>query len=332
MAEMRDTKMDLTERPNRIAWGLLLGAALVAPLLVGGDLYLIHVGIMISFNVALAASLWMIWSLGVISFAHAGFMGIGAYTSALVLHKLGLSMWYGLWIGAAVSGGIAMLIALPLMRTRAVYFFMASWAVGEVIKRNFAYFKGFFGGWDGIFDIKPPVLDLGFLHVDFANRIAYYYLALFFVTMTVWIIYRMNASRTGVVWWAIHENELLAQHIGINVFRQRVVCFTIACTLVGMTGTLFAHYQTYISPKSFDIWKSEFALVHLIVGGLTTVGGPVAGAISLTMIDEALRATGYFRTIFFGLVLIASVLLLPGGLETVPGRLRRLFSRSEKKK
>ncbi|MBJ2149315.1 branched-chain amino acid ABC transporter permease [Paracoccus sp. IB05] len=324
-------KSDIIARPNRLVWGGLLALALVAPALVGFDLYMIHVGITISFNVALATSLWMIWSLGVISFAHAGFMGIGAYASALVLTKLGLSMWYGLWIGAAVSALFAMLIAVPLMRTRAVYFFMASWAVGEVIKRNFAYFKDFFGGWDGVFDIKPPVLDLGFLQIDFANRIAYYYLALFFVSLTVWIIYRMNASRTGTIWWAIHENELLAQHTGINVFRQKVVCFTIACTLVGVIGALYAHYQTYISPKSFDIWKSEFALVHLIVGGLTTVGGPVAGAISLTMVDEALRATGYFRTIFFGVVLIASVLLLPGGLETVPARIRKLFNRNSQK-
>ena len=323
--------MEDLDRNHRIAWAALLALAAVAPFLVNFDLYFIHVGIIITFNVALATSLWLIWTLGVISFAHAGFMGIGAYASALVLHKLGLSMWYGIWIGALVSGAIALAISIPLMRTRAVYFFMASWAVGEVIKRNFAYFKDFFGGWDGIFDIKPPVLDLGFLQVDFDNRVAYYYLALLFVTLIVWIIHRINSSRTGMIYWSIHENELLAQHTGINVFRQKVICFTIACTLVGITGALYAHYQMYISPKSFDIWKSEFALVHLIVGGLTTVGGPVAGAISLTIIDELLRATGYFRTIFFGVVLIATVLLLPGGLETIPGRVRGFFKRDSGK-
>lgn len=317
--------MQPLDHSNRIAWGLLLGAALAAPALVGFDRYMIHVGIIITFNVSLAASLWLIWSLGVISFAHAGFMGIGAYASALVLHRLGLPMWAGLWVGALVAGALALAISLPLMRTRAVYFFMASWAVGEVIKRNFAYFKDLFGGWDGIFDIAPPVLDVVFLRIDFADRVAYYYLALVFVTATVWIIHRLNASRTGMIYWAIHENELLAAHTGVNVFRHKVICFTIACTLVGVTGALYAHYQTYISPKSFDIWKSEFALVHLIVGGLTTVGGPVAGAVSLTIVDELLRATGYFRTIFFGVVVIVTVLLLPGGLETVPGRLRRLL-------
>ena len=320
--------MEELSRIQKGTWGVLLLLALIAPFLVNFDLYLIHVGIVITFNVMLATSLWLIWSLGLVSFAHAGFMGVGAYASALLLHWFGLPMWYGLWIGALLSGLLAMLISIPLMRTKAVYFFMASWAVGEVIKRVFAYFKGTFGGWDGIFDIKPPVLDVGFLQIDFTNRVAYYYLALLFGVLTVWIIHRMNSSRTGMVYWSIQQNELLAQHIGINVFRQKVICFTISCIMAGTTGALYAHYQTYISPHSFDIWTSEFALVHVIVGGLTTVGGPVAGAISLTIIDEALRATGYFRTMFFGFVLIASVLLLPGGLETIPRRLRELFNRS----
>jgi branched-chain amino acid transport system permease protein len=289
-----------------------------------------HVAITITLNVALATSMWMIWSLGFISFAHAGFMGIGAYTSALLLTKLGLSMWYGLWLGALVSGAIALMISIPLMRTRAVYFFMASWAVGEVIKRNFAYFRDLFGGWDGVFDINPAKIDLGFVQIDFADRMAYYYLALFFVSLIVLVIHRTNSSRTGMIYWSIHENELLAQHTGVNVFREKVIAFTVACALAGLTGALYAHYQTYISPKSFDIWKSEFALVHVIVGGLTTVGGPVAGAIGLTILDELLRATGYFRTMFFGIILIATVILLPGGLETIPGRIRRLFQRSGK--
>ena len=322
--------MEHTDRATKAAWAALLIGALFLPVLVGYDKYFVHVAITITLNVALATSLWMIWSLGFISFAHAGFMGIGAYTSALLLTKLGISMWYGLWLGALMSGAIALIISLPLMRTRAVYFFMASWAVGEVIKRNFAYFKDLFGGWDGVFDIKPAKLNLGFVQIDFADRLAYYYLALFFVTLIVLVIHRTNSSRTGMIYWSIHENELLAQHSGVNVFREKVVAFTVACALAGLTGALYAHYQTYISPKSFDIWKSEFALVHVIVGGLTTVGGPVAGAISMTILDELLRPTGYFRTMFFGIILIATVILLPGGLETIPGRLRRLFQRSGK--
>jgi len=290
---MNTSPLSAQTRSSKLAWLALLLAALIAPLVVGFDRYLLHVGITICFNVALVASLWLIWTLGVISFAHAGFMGIGAYCSALLLTKTGLSLWYGIWLSVLICGLFAVLIGVPLMRTRAVYFFMASWAVGEVI--------------------------------DFASRTAYYYLALLAVTLCLWIIYRLNHSRTGLIYWAIHENELLAAHVGINVARHKVICFAIACALVGMIGALYAHYETYISPKNFDIWKSEFALVHLIVGGLSTLGGPVAGAIVLTIADELLRATGYLRTLIFGVVLIASVLLLPGGLESLPGRLRKLF-------
>lgn len=305
---------------------VLLGLAF--PFLCNFDKYFLHVAITISLNVALATSMWLIWTLGLISFAHAGFMGIGAYTSALLMTKLGWPMWFGMWIGASFAGIVALAISIPLMRTRAVYFFMASWAVGEVIKRNFAYFRDFFGGWDGVFNIAPPHLSLGGIDIDFSNRLAFYYLAFVIVSLTVLVIYRINHSRTGMIYWSIHENDLLAQHIGINVFKHKVIAFTVACFLAGLAGALYAHYQTYINPKSFDIWKSEFALVHIIVGGLTTVGGPVIGAISLTVADELLRAAGYYRVIFFGVVVIASVLLLPGGLETVPDRLRKLRSAS----
>ncbi len=201
-----------------------------------------------------------------------------------------------------------MAVSVPLMRTRAVYFFMASWAVGEVIKRIFAYYRGFFGGWEGLFRIRPPVLG----PIDFANRTAYYYLAMVLMVLIVLAVYRMNKSRTGWIFWSIHEAETLSSHVGIHA---------IASTLAAMTGAVYAHYQTYINPKSFDIWLSEFALVHIIVGGLSTVAGPVLGATFLTVIDELLRPTEFYRIIIFGVILILTVLFLPGGLESIPKRI-----------
>jgi branched-chain amino acid transport system permease protein len=149
----------------------------------------------------------------------------------------------------------------------------------------------------------------------------------------VFLVYRINRSRTGTIFWSIHEAEILAQHVGINVLRYKVLAFTIACIFAAMTGALYAHYHTFINPKSFDIWVSEFALVHIIVGGLSTVAGPVLGATVLTAVDETLRPTGYYRVILFGVVLILTVLFMPGGMESIPRRIRALverFPRGEK--
>jgi len=301
-----------------LLWIAFMAILVAFPFMISQESYYLHVAIVIFFNTCLATSMWLIWSLGFVSFAHAGFMGIGAYTSALFLIRLGLPLWVGVWAGALVGGALAFVVSLPLMRTRAVYFFMASWAVGEVIKRVFAYYREFFGGWEGLFNIKPPVLG----PINFANRTAYYYLAMALMVLIVLVVQRINRSRTGWIFWSLHEAETLSSHVGIHALKYKVAAFTIASTMAAMTGALFAHYHGYINPKSFDIWTSEFALVHIIVGGLSTVAGPVLGALVLTLVDELLRPTEFFRIILFGVILILTVLFLPGGLESIPRRIR----------
>lgn len=300
-----------------LLWVIGIALLLAFPFIINQERYVLHVAIVVFFNICLATSMWLIWSLGFVSFAHAGFMGIGAYTSALFFLRLGLPLWVGVWAGALVGAVVALAVSVPLMRTRAVYFFMASWAVGEVIKRIFAYYRGFLGGWEGLFRIMPPKLG----SIDFANRTAYYYLAMILMVLVVLVVYRLNKTRTGWIFWSIHEAEILSSHVGIHALKYKVAAFTIASTMAAMTGALYAHYHTYINPKSFDIWLSEFALVHVIVGGLSTVAGPVLGATFLTVIDELLRPTEFYRIILFGVILILTVLFLPGGLESIPKRL-----------
>ncbi len=314
--------------PIVLLWVIGIALLLAFPFLISQERYILHVAIVIFFNICLATSMWLIWSLGLVSFAHAGFMGVGAYTSALFFLRLGMPLWFGVFAGGLVGAAVAMAVSLPLMRTRAVYFFMASWAVGEVIKRIFAYYRGFFGGWEGLFKILPPRLG----PIDFANRTAYYYLALILMVLIVLAVYRLNKTRTGWIFWSIHEAEILSSHLGIHALKYKVAAFTIASALAAMTGAMFAHYHTYINPRSFDIWTSEFALVHIIVGGLSTVAGPVLGALFLTVIDELLRPTEFYRIIIFGVILILTVLFLPGGLESIPKRLRlRLWRLPEDK-
>lgn len=312
--------MERITKWNKLAFFLLVLFALFYPLICRFDNYMLHVGIIVSFAITMALSMWLIYTLGLISFAHAGFMGIGAYTSAILYTRLGWPLWIDFWLCGAIALVIAFIVGIPLMRTKAVYFFMASWALGEVITRVFVYFRGFFGGWDGIFNINPP----SFL----SSRVAYYYVVILFAVVVVLLINKINNSRTGMIYWAIHESEILAQHVGINVLKHKIICFCAGSVIAAMTGSLFAHYNTYINPHEFGIWTSEFALVHIIVGGLNTVVGPILGAGILTVVDELLRPTEYFRVIIFGVVIIVTVIFFPGGLESLVSKLRNFFQRS----
>lgn len=281
------------------------------------DQYILHIAIAVALNIGMATSMWLIMTLGLVSFAHAGFMGVGAYTSALLFLRLGWPFGLTIWLGALTAGIIGAVVSIPLMRTRLVYFFMASWALGEVIKMTFAYFKGTFGGWEGLFHILPPEV--------LSSRIAYYYVVAALTVACVVFIWRLNWSRVGMTLWSIHEAETLAQHVGINPLKYKVLAFSIACFWAGLTGALYAHYHTYISPRTFDIWQSEFTLVHNIVGGLSAISGPIIGAIVLTLIDELLRPMGFYRIIIFGIILILVVMFLPGGLITIPEKIRSLI-------
>lgn len=322
----------LINKLKSFSWLFLLILIFVLPVIFRQEDYVLHVFITIAINTSLAASLWLLWTLGYVSFAHAGFMGIGAYTSGLLFLGLGWPFWATIWMGAAMAGIVGFWVAIPLMRTKAVYFFMASWALGEVIKMTFAYFRGFTGGWEGLFKIAPPKLSILGLHIDFASRFAYCYLMFVFAVAILFFIYRLNRSRMGTILWGMHESEILSEHIGIHLLKYKVLTFTISCFLAGLIGALYAHYHTFISPKTFDIWVSEFTVVSIIVGGLSTIVGPIAGATVLTILDELLRPLGHYRVIIFGVILVLVVLFLPGGLESISKRLRLLVRRFQKTK
>ena len=148
-----------------------------------------------------------------------------------------------------------------------------------------------------------------------------------FMVLIVVAVIRINRSRTGWIFWSIHEAEILSSHVGIHVLKYKVAAFTIACFFAALTGALYAHYHQYINPRSFDIWLSEYTLVYIIVGGLSTVVGPILGASVLTLIDEILRPTGFYRVIIFGVILILTILFLPGGLESIPKRIKIRFGK-----
>src|SRR3984957_20234941 len=200
-------------RWSRIATAILILALFLLPLAVH-DTYLLHVMIVIAINVIMAVSMWLLGITGLISFGQAGFMFIGAMTTALLTKNAGWPFWIAMPLSAVMAGLVAAPVGRLSLRVKGVYFFLVTLAFGQVVAGVFAYFENPFGGWYGIRNIPPPQPAAFFGTLD---KAAFYYLALGLVLITCWIIHRISRSWFGTVLWSIREGDLLASSIGVNV-------------------------------------------------------------------------------------------------------------------
>jgi len=275
-----------------------------------------------------------------INAAPAALMGIGAYTAALMATELGLSIWLGFLGALAVPGLVALLIGLPVLRIRGVYFIVMTLAFNEVVRLIITHVEAL-GGAAGVGGI--PRLSLGPL--AFTSRIHYYYFSLFFLVLGIFFLMRLDRSRFGKAWKAIRENESLAEAVGINLMKYKLIAFVIGSMMAGAGGWLFAHYFRYISPLDFGIFRSIDLLIAIQFGGIVQLFGSVFGGLFLVLLPEFLRiylagTLPFFqkaeaRQVVFGAALMVAILFFPGGavglVQKGAGRLGRMFRRGQDK-
>ncbi len=265
-------------------------------------------------NVLVVVSYRLVTLTGEWSLIHAVMMGVGAYSSALVTKNLGLSVWLGLPIAGIASAMMAALLCFPLFRMTQFYFLIGSFAAGEAIRLCWIHFIKPFGGTGGISGIPSPEL----LNIDFLEPIPYFYLALIIVSLCLLVLYRIEISRIGLILNAVHWKAPLAESVGVNTWNYRSLAFIIGSLFVGIAGALKVHYIGTVSPKQFDIGFMVFILIWVIVGGYRTFYGAILGAVVLSVLDEVFREFDELRPALYGGLLIASILFLPAGLESLP--------------
>lgn len=263
------------------------------------------------------------WSLG-----HVVMMGVGAYASALAAKRLGFPVPIAMLAGAAVSAAVAWVLSFPLFRMKGFYFLIGSFAAGEVIRLLWKRFRDPFGGPKGLKRI-PEIADIewGVLQVDFFNPVAYYYFCLAVVSLSLWLLWRLERSSIGLTFHAVHWHDSLAASVGVDTRRYRTLALVVASAFAGLSGALFAHYVGAINPTRFNIEEMVYVLTWAIVGGTATFYGPILGVVMLTVLNEVvLRKMGLeqARPLVYGAILIAFVMFLPRGLESVVPRLARL--------
>ncbi|MCX6020931.1 MAG: branched-chain amino acid ABC transporter permease [Chloroflexi bacterium] len=262
-------------------------------------------------NAILALGIAVTLNAGMLSLANAAFMGIGAYTAALLTVRAGWPLAPGLLAGALMAMAAALLLGLPVLRLRGVFLAIATIGFGEVV-RIVGLNVEFTGGAQGLTGIPVRA---NILHTLVVLGLALAALA------------RFQTSRAGLALAAIREDETAAATMGVNVTGHKVFAFVVGAGLSALAGGLSAHMSRIITPNDFGFPLATAVLMYAVIGGVGSLWGPILGAVLLTLLPELLRFLKDWRQVFSGAVLLLVILFLPGGLASLWPLLRSAFGR-----
>ena len=268
---------------------------------------------------------------GQASLAHGGFFGIGAYGVAIMTQTLGWPFWIALPLAALLAAVLGLIVGIPALRTRGAYFAIATMCLGEIIVLVAGNWVELTGGHNGIVGINPPnAIPIPFIgEINFASQTAQYYLVLIFLLFTLFIMHRLVYSLKGLTFMAVRNNELLAEAVGINTFRTKLLSFVVANFLVGMAGGIYASLIGSISPSVASIVKTFDFLLYVLLGGIATLAGPILGGFALPILMEYLQFLQDYQMIFFGVMLVVVIIYAPRGLMGAITTLRNKFNRKK---
>ena len=294
---------------------LALAALLLAlPWIVTGR-YGIYLATMVGIFVILVISLNLVFGFtGQISLAHGAFYGIGAYTCGILQVRGILPFWPALVVAILFTGIIGILVGIPMLRTRGPYFAIGTMCLGIIVSLVLLNWQSLTGGTSLGGIAGPGRMNIGGWEIDFLSSKTYYYLVLIFDALSLFLIYRLIHSRIGRALIAIREEEELAESIGVNPMKFKVLSFGIAAMFAGLGGGLYAGYMGAIDPDIASVGTSFNLLVMVLMGGAGTIMGSIVGPILLWMIPEWLQAAQQYRPLIFGFILLLIIIFMPRGI------------------
>ena len=262
-------------------------------------------------NLLLAYAVFLPAAAGLLNLGAAGFMAIGAYTSAWLDAAYGLPLPACIAAGAAAAALAGLLIAIPILRTRGVYMVLATFAFGEVVAGILVNLDAI-GGAAG-FPVNA-FLGIGGLAGTAACG----------TLLVVWLL----STRLGLAMRSIHDDEQATALFGINVRRVKVTAFTLGAGFAGLAGALYGHHYNYIEVANFNLTLSIYTLLYVLIGGTQTALGPLVGAAIFSLLPEVLRGSEQWRFVIFAVLIIATMALRPEGVVTRHGLARLLGRRA----
>lgn len=262
-------------------------------------------------NLIVALSLNLITGFtGQLALGQAGFMSVGAYTTAIAVMKYNIPLFLAIILGGLVTSLFGVIIGFPTLRLRGDYLAITTLGFGEIIRVVMVNLEKLTGGAAGLKGI-PPFSDTGDFILDLVIKYAWVFV---FVIGTIVIISNLINSSPGRAIISIREDEIAANSVGINVSYYKLFSFILSSFLAGMGGGLYAIYMGYLNPAMFGWVNSMFFVVYVVFGGLGSITGTIIATILLTFIQEWLRILGDLRLVIFSLVLIVMMIFWQKGL------------------
>ncbi len=291
---------------------LLLLFGVGASFMSGGTLQILT---FLLINILLAQSMNLLTGIaGQISLGHAGFFGMGAYASALLMKAVGLPFAAAVPLAALVAALTGFLLSFPAGRLREFYLAMMTLAFGLLFREVALEWNGVTGGAMGLSGVPSSTLRTLTLFGLKLDAVGYFRIALLATAGTMWLIHNFIQSRYGRAFYAIHASEIAAGSLGIARAGTKRLAYTISGALAGLAGAFYAHLVGYLGPESFDLPRSIEVLVTTVVGGLGSMAGQVVSATLFTYLPEKLQVFAQYQFIVYGIILAFSLIVLPRGI------------------
>jgi len=263
--------------------------------------------VLLAINIVFAYGAFLPVAAGQLNLGVAGFAAIGGYVSAYISNNTAVPVLAAIPLGGVAAGLVALVVAVPVLRTRGIYLALATFALGEIVRASILNLE-VVGGAAGL----PVAAYIGLPVVaGFAAAI----LAL---------VSLLFATRFGIAITAVHDDERVADLMGLNVRGFQIVAFTLGSLIAGIGGGLYAHHFNYIEAQNFDVSLSISIVLYVLFGGTQSVLGPLIGAALFTLLPEVLRGSAQWRYVLFAAIVIVVMAVRPQGLVTA-APLRRLL-------
>ena len=296
---------------GKAGWSLLFIAGLAFPFLAGNDYHLTVMSTAYIFAIATVGLNLITGYTGQFNLAHSGFMAVGAYTVGILTVDYQVPFWVAFALSGVMAAAIGFFVGLVSLRLKGHFFSIFTMCVGYIMFLLIEKWESLTHGTVGIMGIPVPSA-IG--PISFESPRALYYLVFFFLVVGMWVMHRIVNSLLGRTFMAIRNGDELAESLGINLMRNKVLAFMLSVAYAGFAGGLYAGFVRFLGPDLASVEQTFNMTVYMLIGGLGTLVGPLLGAIAMPWLTQYLQFLQELRYLVFGPILVLLVIFMPHGI------------------